>query len=429
MKLALPSALLIALLSGCATQQPVASAPDAGQSELAQRLASLETKNLAAHSLIGELGQKVASLSADLAQAQKTVAAQAAQIEHDQAARSGAAATLAKHIETSDQRLNTLAGELDKKVGALATDMTQAQKTVTTQLERDQAARSGAAAALARHIADSDKRLKDLASQIAALQKTLQAKADAAQVEHLGAQRQLADTDQSLALQAEAAELADHIDALADQLADLQGQELAAQIEALSSQVRQIGSEQTPKAEVSQLGQRIDSLRDTLAAQQAALSARIANLDPLDARLTTLEKRVDELARNMDDVLAALGLGQRKILGKVVEAIALTEDKTLFPINSPELGDTDKAKLNALGQRLTSLGTYYHLQIQGHTDGIGGDDYNFQLGRARAEAVRNYLNEKLGIPLLRMSVQSFGAMEAKSYTAQSNRRIVVQVMQ
>ncbi len=32
-----------------------------------------------------------------------------------------------------------------------------------------------------------------------------------------------------------------------------------------------------------------------------------------------------------------------------------------------------------------------HLEVEGHTDSVGGDEYNQQLSEKRAEAVRNYL--------------------------------------
>ena len=129
------------------------------------------------------------------------------------------------------------------------------------------------------------------------------------------------------------------------------------------------------------------------------------------------------------DALDATGMGQRRIVGKVVHAVTLTDDKTLFPINSPVLGEKDMVKLDELAARVKAMGTWFHLQIQGHTDGFGSEDYNYELGRARAEVVKNYLNEKGGIPLLRMSVISYGASEAPNYSGNSNRRIVVHVLQ
>jgi|GEM_PF-1226376 len=148
----------------------------------------------------------------------------------------------------------------------------------------------------------------------------------------------------------------------------------------------------------------------------------------LIARLAQAEKRASDAQRMAEDAMAAIGLGPRKILGRVARSITLTDDKTLFPLNSPDLGEKDIIKLNALSDYIKTLDANYHLSIHGYTDGFGSDDYNYELGKARAEVVKIYLNEKRGIPLLRMSVISHGGIGATP-GGKSNRRIVVDVLQ
>lgn len=149
----------------------------------------------------------------------------------------------------------------------------------------------------------------------------------------------------------------------------------------------------------------------------------------LNGRMDILEKRLAEVARMAEEALAALGLGPRKIYGKVVHSVTLTDDKTLFPINSPDLGGKDMAKLDAVAEYVKKLDVNYHIAIHGHTDGLGSDDYNYELGKARAGVVKNYLHEKRGIPLLRMSIISHGATDVSAYREGANRRIVVEVLQ
>lgn len=220
-------------------------------------------------------------------------------------------------------------------------------------------------------------------------------------------------------------DLADQV-ARSGQNSGQQAQALAAQAERLGRMDQRIGElsaqgrEYAAQAAALQAG--LPALRD-----KAAASATLS--DALAARLAKIEKRLEEVAGMAQDALDATGLGQRRILGKVVHTVTLTDDKTLFPINSPVLGEKDMAKLDELAARVKAMGTWFHLQIQGHTDGFGSEDYNYELGRARAEVVKSYLNEKGGIPLLRMSVISYGAAEAANYTGKSNRRIVVHVLQ
>lgn len=171
------------------------------------------------------------------------------------------------------------------------------------------------------------------------------------------------------------------------------------------------------------------ALRAAVPQLESGLAQSTSRMNDLDARLARIEKRLEDVATLAQDALDATGMGQRRIVGKVVHTVTLTDDKTLFPINSPVLGEKDMLKLDELAARVKAMGTWFHLQIQGHTDGFGSEDYNYELGRARAEVVKNYLNEKGGIPLLRMSVISYGASEAPNYSGSNNRRIVVHVLQ
>jgi outer membrane protein OmpA-like peptidoglycan-associated protein len=197
----------------------------------------------------------------------------------------------------------------------------------------------------------------------------------------------------------------------------------------------QANSESLKQSLSQTLGRQLD---DKLAQSEARIVAgtnthtetRIREVDAaLTGRMDQLEKRLAEVARMAEESLAALGLGPRKIYGKVVHSVTLTDDKTLFPINSPDLGSKDMAKLDAVAEHVKKLDVNYHIGIHGHTDGLGSDDYNYELGKARAEVVKNYLHEKQGIPLLRMSVISHGATDVSNYRQGSNRRIVVEVLQ
>ena len=220
-------------------------------------------------------------------------------------------------------------------------------------------------------------------------------------------------------------DLADQV-ARSGQTSGQQAQALAAQAERLGRMDQRLGElaaqARDSAAQTAALQAGLPALRDKAAAS-AALS------DGLAASLAKIEKRLEEVAGMAQDALDATGLGQRRILGKVIHTVTLTDDKTLFPINSPVLGEKDMTKLDELAARVKAMGTWFHLQIQGHTDGFGSEDYNYELGRARAEVVKGYLNEKGGIPLLRMSVISYGAAEAANYSGKSNRRIVVHVLQ
>ena len=49
-----------------------------------------------------------------------------------------------------------------------------------------------------------------------------------------------------------------------------------------------------------------------------------------------------------------------------------------------------------------------YIEIQGHTDGTGSEDYNLELGFKRAESVMIYLHLNHNMPLHRMNIFSYG---------------------
>jgi len=67
------------------------------------------------------------------------------------------------------------------------------------------------------------------------------------------------------------------------------------------------------------------------------------------------------------------------------------------------------------------------LQLEGHTDSVGGDDYNLKLSQNRADAVRDFLAEQ-GVPVASISAIGLGKSDpvASNDTAagrQQNRRV------
>jgi outer membrane protein OmpA-like peptidoglycan-associated protein len=122
---------------------------------------------------------------------------------------------------------------------------------------------------------------------------------------------------------------------------------------------------------------------------------------------------------------------EKRIEGKVIETVTLTNDNYVFPLNSVELDGPDRVLLDKLAERLKTFDRY-HLVIQGHTSDIGYDERNYLLGEARANAVRRYLNVNDGIPLRRMSTISFGAASTDAAKTggegKNNRRIVILVL-
>jgi len=70
-----------------------------------------------------------------------------------------------------------------------------------------------------------------------------------------------------------------------------------------------------------------------------------------------------------------------------------------------------------------------NLQIEGHTDSVGGDDFNQRLSEQRAGAVRDFLGDQ-GVSLSSITAQGFGktvpiATNDTPEGRQRNRRVEI----
>ncbi len=134
-----------------------------------------------------------------------------------------------------------------------------------------------------------------------------------------------------------------------------------------------------------------------------------------------------------NEAFASAEEAMRLAKGKLVLEETLNNDVTRFGLNKADLPDEGVAELDALAKKVLDMNQRVYLEIQGHTDSTGSDQWNLELGGLRAESVRRYLNER-GIPLFAISVISYG--ESKPIADNSskdgrsqNRRVLIRVME
>ena len=88
-------------------------------------------------------------------------------------------------------------------------------------------------------------------------------------------------------------------------------------------------------------------------------------------------------------------------------------EKILFAFSKSDLGDSAKKNLNALVGVLNKYPNT-NIEIQGHTDSRGTEEYNLGLSIRRATTVKDYLQSQ-GIDGSRMSIKGYGET-APAYT-------------
>ena len=144
----------------------------------------------------------------------------------------------------------------------------------------------------------------------------------------------------------------------------------------------------------------------------------------------TAEKAVEIGGQAMTKAEAA----EKAARGKILWTTTLSDDRVKFSFDGDKVPEGAQAILDELAAKVKGLDKAVYLEIEGHTDNIGSDDYNQHLAALRAEAVRNYLAEKAGIPLHAMNIISFGetkpvAANTTSEGRAKNRRVVVRVLE
>jgi outer membrane protein OmpA-like peptidoglycan-associated protein len=160
-------------------------------------------------------------------------------------------------------------------------------------------------------------------------------------------------------------------------------------------------------------------------AQQQALAAQAAKAQEAAAQSEQLRQQAEKekqelrarLLQQLNSILATHD-SARGLIASMSDVLFKTGSFELLPGARERL-----AKISGIVLAYPSL----HLQVEGHTDSVGGDEYNQQLSEKRAGAVRDYLVQQ-GISDGAIEARGFGKTDpvASNETAegrQQNRRV------
>ena len=160
------------------------------------------------------------------------------------------------------------------------------------------------------------------------------------------------------------------------------------------------------------------SATDARAAADAAAAAAAAVGAKANEANTATNGRVDEVVASSR---------------RLVYTVTLSEDQGNFKFGKTDLPDEAKMRLDEVIAQLKANPNNIFIEIEGHTDNVGGKELNEKLGAERAEAVKRYLYEQHQIPLHKINVISYGEDKpvapntTKDGRAQ-NRRVVIKVL-
>jgi len=142
-------------------------------------------------------------------------------------------------------------------------------------------------------------------------------------------------------------------------------------------------------------------------------------VEEAQTRLDTHERQIGETSKTAQEALQRAIDAGKLAEGKLLYETVLTDDKVKFGFDTSELSPEAKAAIDEFASQLKSQNAGVYIEIQGHTDSVGSEKYNEELGLLRAEAVRRYLSQQHQFPLHRINVISYG--ESSSVADNSTR--------
>jgi outer membrane protein OmpA-like peptidoglycan-associated protein len=145
------------------------------------------------------------------------------------------------------------------------------------------------------------------------------------------------------------------------------------------------------------------------------------------------DTRITEASRTAQEALQRAQEAGKLAQGKLLYETVLTDEKVKFGFDTSDLSPEARAALDEFANQLKNENKGVYIEIQGHTDSVGSDKYNEELGLLRAESVRRYLNQEHQFPLHRINVISYGesapiAENTNREGRSQNRRVALVVL-
>ena len=131
-------------------------------------------------------------------------------------------------------------------------------------------------------------------------------------------------------------------------------------------------------------------------------------VEQTQTRLNTHDKQIGEISQTAQDALRRAQEAGKLAEGKFLYETVLTDDKVKFGFDTSDLSPEGQAAIDEFAAKIKQDNKNVYVEIQGHTDNVGSDKYNEELGLLRAESVRQYLSQQHQFPLHRINVISYG---------------------
>jgi chemotaxis protein MotB len=168
--------------------------------------------------------------------------------------------------------------------------------------------------------------------------------------------------------------------------------------------------------------QKIDSLQNSLEEKQKRLVQ-------LENMINKNKEEVNKLKNIINDALKSFDNSELNVYLKDGKVYVAMEEKLLFKTGSSAIDKRGKEAIIKLG-KILEKNTDTEILIEGHTDNVGPDKYNWKLSTERALSVVNILTENTSIKPERITASGRGmhkpvADNSTDAGKQKNRRIEI----
>ena len=146
------------------------------------------------------------------------------------------------------------------------------------------------------------------------------------------------------------------------------------------------------------------------------------------------EKSEAKKSKTVQDALKRAEKAGKLTEGRFLYEVTLSDESVYFGFDKSSLSHKTKQTLDMFVRRLREEGKDIYMEIQGHTDNVGSNEYNYRLGVKRAKSVMQYLRTRYDIPLHRMNLISYGESmpivdNGSPENRSQNRRVAIVVME
>ncbi|UGV24247.1 OmpA family protein [Rhodopseudomonas boonkerdii] len=162
-------------------------------------------------------------------------------------------------------------------------------------------------------------------------------------------------------------------------------------------------------------------------APKKPLTRGLSMTPPTEPAINAAEGKFMDSIRNRST--RSLSMGEREQIATIAQTKPAIDLEINFDYNSANISKRSMSSVLALGKALSSpdlKGSTF--VVAGHTDAVGGEEYNQDLSERRADSIKRYLIERFGIAGADLVTVGYGKTKPKSGLAPTdptNRRVQV----